>query len=381
MKRQILYIGGLPESGKTELAIEMGKRLGVPIISTDKIFNKEIFPKLKNNNKFICYSSPSNAQIGKHFSISKLVNSKEFASSYFFEFVLKKTLHLFDSYLTGLIIVEGFIGDYIKEFSEFFGTKGFEVEKVLFISKLNLSFEERKFNISSFNYDILINHIQNFYSSKIERNLINGTIYQKFDVSGVSDSEQKLNCSSLLNIVKSNDRVLDIGCNSGYFCFKISDKTSGDVIGIDFNPDFISQAEMFNRLVYKSLNCKFYCLDILENQQLKHLSNGVIMKDFNLIICFSTFHYFGDLQIRFLKHVRDLLVKKGLFLLEVELSPTSSNSIEKIKRKMDENPCYFPSLTKFFEMVSDLFVVLRIQNAPFQNGSCYDRKIFLLEPK
>ena len=379
MKNYVLFISGLPESGKSELGFIIAKSLRSPLISTDCIIDSQIFPKLKNKNEFFHTGSPSNPEISDHYSISKLVKSSVFCVNNFFKILLSKITNLLETYLTGIVVVEGYLGENKDKCVNLFPRDKYEVLELVFTSKNIINFTGENFDLSDFKYDRLLAKVNAYLQQHIKTNLTNSTLYQKFDQSGSSESELKYNFSRLTEIIKPSDRILDVGCNSGYFCFRMSELTTGDIIGIDFDSNFISQAKLFNSLVYKSTNCKFFCLNILENQHLYILANGDLFVHFDLVICFSTFHYFGVKQEQFLSYINKILSNNGLFLIEVELSTSEDKKIVKIKRNMDDSPCYFPSLEKFHCMISGLFEIISVRDSVFQRGSCFERKSFLLK--
>jgi len=45
-----------------------------------------------------------------------------------------------------------------------------------------------------------------------------------------------------INRIQSEERVLDVGCGIGYLAFDVAEKTGAFVLGVDINPDNISQA-------------------------------------------------------------------------------------------------------------------------------------------
>lgn len=42
--------------------------------------------------------------------------------------------------------------------------------------------------------------------------------------------------------------VLDLGCNAGYFSFKVADRGAARIVGVDLNPKYIEQAKFCNEV-------------------------------------------------------------------------------------------------------------------------------------
>lgn len=139
--------------------------------------------------------------------------------------------------------------------------------------------------------------------------------YQTFDLLNGdkrdSDSNGKYNCSKLANFDLTGKDILDIGCNAGYFLFRLLDKNPNSLIGIELGEKFVQILNDLNSNIYKSSIIKAILGDFFEH---------TFTQKFDLIICFSTFHYFKDNQLFFDKCF-DLLKEGGTLLLEVEEYP------------------------------------------------------------
>ena len=57
--------------------------------------------------------------------------------------------------------------------------------------------------------------------------------------------------------ITSDDRVLDVGCNTGFVSFEISRVTGADVIGIDMSEDMVAQARNRNQSGYSPQSVDF----------------------------------------------------------------------------------------------------------------------------
>ena len=146
--------------------------------------------------------------------------------------------------------------------------------------------------------------------------------YQTFDLipgdKRDSDSKGKFECSKLSNYNLEGKTILDIGCNAGYFLFKLLDKNPKQLVGIEIGEKFVQIANDLNREIYKSSIIEFILGDFFTHQ---------FSQKFDLIICFSTFHYFKDNQLFFDK-CYELLNEGGILLLEVEEYPENSLNLK-----------------------------------------------------
>jgi len=129
-------------------------------------------------------------------------------------------------------------------------------------------------------------------------------VYQSFpdEENGDSDSPNKLNA---MNLPKRLDgkRVLDIGCNEGYFCIEAKRRGASRVVGIDMNPEFIEKAR--NRA--KGLEIEFLC---------QSWDNGLPQEEFDYVFLLSALHYGRDKQ-KLIDEIHSILAPNGELLLEL----------------------------------------------------------------
>ena len=146
--------------------------------------------------------------------------------------------------------------------------------------------------------------------------------YQTFDLiegdKRDSDSHGKFYHSRLPSFDLTDKSVLDIGCNAGYFLFKLINKNPKTLVGIELGEKFVDVANELNQEVYKLDLVQFICDDFFNHE---------FDQKFDLIICFSTFHYFNDNQLFFDKCYM-LLNEGGILLLEVEEYPEGSLQLQ-----------------------------------------------------
>lgn len=71
-----------------------------------------------------------------------------------------------------------------------------------------------------------------------------------------------------INRIQSEERVLDVGCGIGYLAFDVAEKTGAFVLGVDINPDNISQA--INQFSHP--NIRYQVADILKFVHEEHFA-------------------------------------------------------------------------------------------------------------
>jgi len=126
--------------------------------------------------------------------------------------------------------------------------------------------------------------------------------YQTFseEEKGSSNSFAKLNALKLPNKLNGK-KVLDIGCNEGFFCFEAAKRRAEHVTGIDINEKAIKRANEKNQ--YTNVN--------FLNQSWDTLPDNV----YDLIIFASALHYVNNPKALF-----DIIYKRlndnGLLILE-----------------------------------------------------------------
>jgi SAM-dependent methyltransferase len=134
-------------------------------------------------------------------------------------------------------------------------------------------------------------------------NEMNGELpYQSHEKNtpAMSDSFAKLNRIRLPNDLQ-NKKVLDIGCNEGFFCNQAIMRGAAEVVGIDANKKAIENAKR----IYHDERIRFI------HQDWSELPPG----KYDLVLWLSAMHYELD-PLRVLVQIADRLTEDGLFILE-----------------------------------------------------------------
>lgn len=126
--------------------------------------------------------------------------------------------------------------------------------------------------------------------------------YQTFDESdrGSSDSQGKFTALRMDRSVFKDARVLDLGCNEGYFCGKALEYGAKRVVGIDQSPDLIASAKT-----------RFPAAEFLYQSW----DHGWPAGRWDVVLMLSAFHYVESPDA-LLCRIRNSLSDKGVFILE-----------------------------------------------------------------
>jgi cyclopropane fatty-acyl-phospholipid synthase-like methyltransferase len=198
--------------------------------------------------------------------------------------------------------------------------------------------------------------------------------YQTFDFMGQTDRDSASGKKWLLSYLDAYDlkdkTVLDIGCNAGYFLFRMLQKEPKKLVGIDMGEKFINVANSLNNEYFKSDKVQFIWADFFVTR---------FWSVFDFVICFSTFHYFGDDQVVFFDKCYALMKDTGILLLEVEEYPINDFAIiNSNPRPADNKSYYYPNEKKMEEYVFGKFRILNKYKSVKQGGSLYDRWFYEL---
>jgi SAM-dependent methyltransferase len=186
------------------------------------------------------------------------------------------------------------------------------------------------------------------------------TTYQDHDASGsaISATQHKLDRLQLPDRLDSK-RVLDIGCNEGYFSALAHDRGAREVIGIDFvgsNIEFAKQR-------YARPGVTFL------HQGWSKLPDG----PFDLVLWTSAMHYELD-PAAVAKAVHERLSPDGLFVVECGVVNTPGREFVPVPRIADSR--WYPSLEYLETRILAGFSVRKVAQAEIANGDYVPRSVF-----
>lgn len=188
------------------------------------------------------------------------------------------------------------------------------------------------------------------------------TSYQSFDDrKGASQSSKKLLAIKMPNNLNGK-RVLDLGCNEGFFSLEAKRRGAAEVIGIDRNSKHIPIAR--ERAAREGLEIDF------RNEDMLNLAEG----KFDVIIFLSAIYYL-DNPADILRRIREKLTDKGFLILELGVDRrTSSCGVVRALRSRDEQ--YFPTERLLIDVWLKGYSVRLIGSSVNQKGDPIPRVVY-----
>lgn len=185
--------------------------------------------------------------------------------------------------------------------------------------------------------------------------------YQSFgDRPGSSKSGEKL-ARIGLPAKLDGKRVLDLGCNEGFFCIEAKKRGAARVVGVDANRKTIRAAR--ERAVAEKVDVEFFADDFLNAPEGKY----------DYILMLSALHYAADPKA-VLRRVHDLLAPNGVFILECGVYDQGGRSMRRILRSIDER--FFPTIELLRDDWLEPFSVRSTGASVQQAGDPMPRRVF-----
>jgi SAM-dependent methyltransferase len=367
---------GMPNTGKTNFCNHFSIAMSdVLWVHTDEIFERSIFKEINEVDKFwISHPQP-------HFSISNYINSPDYDESLFVTDLSNKLTELISNNKNAnLILLDGYV---FKNHESIFNQLRIPNKRRMIVEcKKNQDevFTVSNIDVTNNKYELIETKILDYFKDACIRETLPDSHYQNFSLFGwmkdkntASETNIKYISSHLDEVVKPNDRCVDIGCNAGYFVFMMAKKTKGEVWGVDFVSKWLEIASHIKCSIFHFTNVFFYKSDALD---FLFSRKG----QFEVIHCASTFHYFREKQKQFLVNAHQALSENGFLVIEVELAERDeSTDVIKKARGVDSEPCYFPTRKGFLSQINGLFEIKAEYESTFQQGSFFNRRYFHLQ--
>lgn len=188
--------------------------------------------------------------------------------------------------------------------------------------------------------------------------------YQMFnDQPGDSNSPAKLTAIKMPTDLRGK-RVLDAGCNEGFFCNEAHLRGSPDVVGIDCNAHLVARAKR------RFPECAFHTCPVLE------CSVGT----FDLILCLSAIHYSGGLHEHghWIVKLTSMLRPGGLLILECGvIERTDEEPVGRWIRRHTGDKRWYPTREALEEYVASLGLDVKcVGPSVAQRGDPTPRSVF-----
>lgn len=184
--------------------------------------------------------------------------------------------------------------------------------------------------------------------------------YQTFpDLVGSSDSAGKLAAIQLPERLDGL-RVLDLGCNEGFFSLEAMRRGASEVIGIDADSAAIERARQ------RSSRIKFL------HQGWKSLPPG----PFDIVLLLSALHYEPNPRA-LLRRVADVLRPNGLLILETGVSSKAGSTVGWTQRPIArDDVVWYPTRDLLINRYLEPFIVREAGPSVSQRGDMVRREVF-----
>jgi len=135
-----------------------------------------------------------------------------------------------------------------------------------------------------------------------------GEFYQslpELGIEGQRSTSKRYEIYGLNDIISAKSKVLDIGCNCGFFSLTVAKKAKS-VLSIEPNPVLVQVAEKVKKHLKRD-NCKFR--NVAYNDYEKE-------DKFNVILSFAVHHWIQCPLIKYVQDLSNMLEDDGLIVLE-----------------------------------------------------------------
>lgn len=191
------------------------------------------------------------------------------------------------------------------------------------------------------------------------KNIFGEDYYKFFQIK--DNSKKEVNFLIKYLKLKKNDNILDIGCGNGRHLFELYKKGFRKLFGIDLSKNFIKKAKETNNEI-----------DFIN----KNFIIWKCKKKFNKAYSFfSSFGYYtDDNNEKYIKKVSQILIKNGIFLLDLfNYSYFIKNFKKKIKTKKGE--LLITNINEFNKRTSINRSIVIIKNIKTKKTKKYEFRI------
>lgn len=343
------FLSGEPKNGKTTIA----NKFNIPVIALDELFLQY-------------YNSLTGTDHRGKFSIFHTWPNLTDSQKKDFGLIIETELNKFINSPKFEIVVDGWLLIFFKDalkhkFADSLLVCDINVSKYCcYIDKLIFR-NEKKCDIEK-NIIIPIKYI---FARHIMISLkVNYHWFESFGFGNpLQKSLDKYTAFNLDSIVKDKN-ILDIGCNSGYNCFKMAE-TAYTVTGIDILPEALKNAAIINNIKFRFTNIKFILCNLFDFN----------VGSFDVILASSIIHYFVGEQQNFIDKCFELLNAHGTLVLELGIADN------KIIKRSDGITCEYPSEDTLITILCKNFILTYKSPSVNQLGDSIPRFIYHFHKK
>lgn len=181
---------------------------------------------------------------------------------------------------------------------------------------------------------------------------------------GASKSDAKLQAIMLPDNLKGK-RVLDLGCNEGFFCQAAKKRGAEQVVGMDMDEGFLSRAKEHARSQGLDIDFRQGSMMNLPEEQ------------FDYVLLLSALHYI-DNPAELMRRIKGVLAPGGKLVLECGVSPKPGMTVDLALRSVDRR--YFPTRDLLIDVWLQDYSVKSIGGSIQQVGDPIPRYVFHCTP-
>jgi GT2 family glycosyltransferase/SAM-dependent methyltransferase len=372
-------IHGLPMAGKSTLSAALSAEPGWVWIRSDLIFMERIAALIPDRDDFVARRGHHD----EHFSVATYVNSDSYDHALFVECLRDEVdRRLSTNPNAHVVVLDGYA---LRRHNQIFTDLGLPPERTMALRAhiVDGIYMIEDFDVTGRAYDAVKDHIQDTFRQKCQNVTLPKSTYQNHVSLGLlpagsrladSNTAAKFDSSHVLDLIRPSTSFVDVGCNAGYFCFRVAQATDSVVVGVDTERRWLEIASHINNSWMYQANVAFIHTDGMEFLAAHRTAVDVVH-------CASTYHYFGDRQMDLLRVAREALLPGGKLVLEVELADTGPRpEVVSRSRTPGGAPLAFPNRVMFEKQINGLFRIEAEYPSPHQSGAFYQRAYFHLSP-
>lgn len=199
-------------------------------------------------------------------------------------------------------------------------------------------------------------------------------LYQTFE--DLTSARSKSNSYAKLQHIDLPNRmtdasVLDVGCNTGYFSIRASQR-GANVIGMDYRKSVLLTASRLANAVYRCKNITFMHDDITTTK---------ITDKFDYILAISLLPSLGDAQEDVMTKLKSLLKPTGQLILELPLIEDTNLSIPIITNRKTSKYYRFITNNTLSTLTSDLECTYACCRSLNTSANALQRYVFKYSPR
>lgn len=148
------------------------------------------------------------------------------------------------------------------------------------------------------------------------------------DIDGLRPTDQRIKTYGLMNFLKPDMNMLDIGCNVGFFDFSLAGHVKS-VLGIEYDKEYVDFAKEAGKILDMST------VEIVQADFNEWVKNNT--RKFDVILSFAVHHWLGASPEGYIEILDNLLNPGGYVVFESHISATGWNEFAKFSEVFMKN--------------------------------------------